>query len=164
MALFKILSNMIDNNPPDPFGYIEGEEDDALVEVRSRAIGLPNTFNQGYCYFDRSTGKFWIDTTPTDNGAVTLLDKNEKTNNYVQGRIPINAYYADLAKLATSANYDGTGENEITAHYMSGLDYENNNGSLYLYPLDGYGHDMRKEGELGIQLGTHITIKTWTQT
>ena len=55
MALFKILSNMEDTSKQ-----------------------LPNSYHQGYCYFDVNTGKFWIDTT-----------------NDVSGRIAINANKAD---------------------------------------------------------------------
>lgn len=130
MALFKILSNMVDNNPPDPYGYIDNQEDAGLAQVRSEATGLPNTFNQGYCYFDRSTGKFWIDTTPTNSGTVTLSNKNDTSKSHVQGRIPINAYYADLAKLATSATYDDAG-NTIASTYLK-LSGGNMTGHIYL--------------------------------
>lgn len=44
---------------------------------------LPNTYHQGYCYFDVNTGKFWIDTT-----------------NASEGRMAINANHADNSDLA----------------------------------------------------------------
>ena len=67
MALFKIFSNMGDTSK-----------------------SLPNTYNQGYCYFDVNTRKFWIDTAP-DNATA-----EEKA----AGRIAINAPYADIANFA----------------------------------------------------------------
>lgn len=34
---------------------------------------LPTTYNQGYCYFDKTTGRFWIDTIDGDaNGRVQI--------------------------------------------------------------------------------------------
>ena len=159
MALFKILSNMVDNNPPDPYGYINNQEDAGLAQVRSEATGLPNTFNQGYCYFDRSTGKFWIDTTPTNSGTVTLSNKNDTSKSHVQGRIPINAYYADLAKLATSATYDGTGvtDSDKITSYVHGSSIDNG----YLYLLNG---DNNRIPDAPIPLGSQVTIYRWTST
>jgi hypothetical protein len=29
---------------------------------------MPNEYHQGYCYFDKNTGRFWIDTTDTKEG------------------------------------------------------------------------------------------------
>lgn len=158
MALFKILSNMVDNNPPDPYGYINGVEDDGLSQVRSQATGLPSTFNQGYCYFDKSTGKFWIDTTPTTT-PVTLSNKNDSTNKHVQGRIPINAYYADLAKVATSATYDGTGvsDSDKITSYVHGSSIDNG----YLYLLNG---NNSRISDAPIPLGSQVTIYKWTST
>ena len=50
MALFKILNNFASGN----------------------AITSVNTYTQGYCYFDKNTGKFWIDTTNTEAGRVAI--------------------------------------------------------------------------------------------
>lgn len=164
MALFKILSNMVvDENspktPPDPYGCIKGVEDDGLAKVREKATSLPSSFNQGYCYFDRSTGKFWIDTTVTPKDGVELNEnKNDRNSIYVQGRIPINAYYADLALLATSAEYDGIGteeENKITS-YVHGTDVD---GNRVLTLLNGQGQPISSPA---IDLGTIVTICEWS--
>ena len=88
MALFKILSNMANNTPPAPFS------DEGLANVRTEALKLlPSTYNQGYCYFDITTGKFWIDTALNTANA----------NNKLLGRIPINAYKADKSDIATAS-------------------------------------------------------------
>lgn len=50
---------------------------------------LPSNYNQGYCYFDVNTKKFWIDTAP-DNA--TAEQKQA-------GRVPINALRADIADV-----------------------------------------------------------------
>ena len=64
---------------------------------------LPNSYHQGYCYFDVNTGKFWIDTTDTS-----------------AGRMAINAAHADsadAATLAAAAVNDDDG-NEIKTTYV----------------------------------------------
>ena len=33
---------------------------------------MPNSYHQGYCYFDVKTGKFWIDTTDTAAGRLAI--------------------------------------------------------------------------------------------
>lgn len=54
MALFKILSNMTDTSRQ-----------------------LPNEYHQGYCYFDVTTGRFWIDTTDDASGRMSLNGNNK---------------------------------------------------------------------------------------
>lgn len=95
MALFKILSNMNDTTK-----------------------NLPNSYHQGYCYFDVNTGKFWIDTTDTSTG-----------------RMAINSYLADIATLANAAVYE-TGPNagdplhKINEYYGHSLSLSGNTVSL----------------------------------
>ena len=65
MALFKILNNFNSSN----------------------SIETVTTAHEGYCYFDKTTAKFWIDTSnnPTD-------------------RMALNAYKADWAALIGISN------------------------------------------------------------
>lgn len=50
MALFKILNNF----------------------TTGTAITSVTNYVQGYCYFDKNTGKFWIDTSNTEAGRVAI--------------------------------------------------------------------------------------------
>lgn len=50
---------------------------------------LPSNYNQGYCYFDVNTKKFWIDTAPN---SATATEK-------AAGRVPLNALRADFADM-----------------------------------------------------------------
>ena len=61
MALFKIFNNIDSNH------------------------SLPSTYTKGYCYFDATTNKFYIDTA--GDGGTTGT------------RVPLNALYADLTKV-----------------------------------------------------------------
>jgi hypothetical protein len=61
LALFKIFNNIDTNN------------------------ALPSTYNKGYCYFDASTNKFYIDTAGTGGTTGT--------------RVPLNALRADISKI-----------------------------------------------------------------
>jgi hypothetical protein len=77
LALFKILSNM--DNPQN---------------------ALPNTYHKGYCYFDVSTGLFWIDINDTEGS---------------EERIALNAHKADWAAYAQSAGTATSATHAITA-------------------------------------------------
>ena len=104
---------------------------DSLNAVRNSA-NLPNTYNQGFCYFDISSGKFWIDT------AASTASSIEKE----RGRIAINAYQADIAdqaeiaNLAYAATYE-TGPNandatrKIRDYYAHELGVDANNIILF---------------------------------
>ena len=50
MALFKILNNF----------------------DSGRAISSVSNYVQGYCYFDKNTGKFWIDTINDSTGRLAI--------------------------------------------------------------------------------------------
>lgn len=70
---------------------------------------LPQSYHQGYCYFDVNTGKFWIDTTDA-----------------AAGRMAINAYKANIATLANAAIYETTEAvnaplHKINTYYGHGL-------------------------------------------
>lgn len=125
MALFKILSNMDDPTK-----------------------SMPNSYHQGYCYFDVTTGKFWIDTS-----------------NAQAGRMAINANHADSATLsqaavyATSATINGTTDSvSIQENYAHSLYYDSTENTIQL--KNGLN------GNLGspITLGSSATIYHWSST
>lgn len=153
MALFKILSNMVDNNPPQPFA------EEGLTEIRNNATALPKTYHQGYCYFDITTGKFWIDTASDDQGVDTTTK--------IAGRIPINAYKADKAESAmTSVSADRDGESRlIKEYYAHSLGVDNN--EIYLKNGVGLGDEIgyvNSNNNNRIPLGTHVTVYEWKST
>lgn len=132
MALFKILSNM--NDPTK---------------------SMPNSYHQGYCYFDVTTGKFWIDTSNTQ-----------------AGRMAINANHADKsdeATIAYAAIYAIDDTNELIDNNFPKIqDYYghnlgiNNNNEIYL--ISGNGSNTQIHDTNKIKLGTHITVYRWTST
>ena len=83
---------------------------------------LPNSYHQGYCYFDVNTGKFWIDTT-----------------NIASGRMAINAAQADTATTAAYATHaigDGAG-NSIVETYGASISYNTSTNALHLNDVNG---------------------------
>lgn len=40
--------------------------------MTDKTKNLPETYHQGYCYFDVNTGRFWIDTTDDESGRMSL--------------------------------------------------------------------------------------------
>ena len=83
---------------------------------------LPNSYHQGYCYFDVNTGKFWIDTT-----------------NIASGRMAINAAHADTATTAAYATHaigDGAG-NSIVETYGASISYNTSTNVLHLNDVNG---------------------------
>lgn len=95
MALFKILNNFASSNP--------------ITEV--------TTAHEGYCYFDKTTAKFWIDTSnnPTD-------------------RMALNAYKADWAVADQYAH-------PIHSTFIHTVEAGENNGELKIHKYNANGVD-----------------------
>ena len=69
MALFKIFNNFASGN-----------------------TSLPETYVEGYCYFDKNTGKFYVDTTSTAAGRMAMNAKMADEDS--SGRNIVNTYVA----------------------------------------------------------------------
>ena len=67
MALFKIFNNIDSNN------------------------GLPDTYTKGYCYFDATTNKFYIDTAGDGTTEGTI--------------VPLNGEFSDVSKTTLALPY-----------------------------------------------------------
>lgn len=73
----------------------------ALFKIsKGLAANLPNTYNEGYCYFTTDDGKFYIDTS-----------------NDASGRVALNAYLSDRARQLT---YEATDNGEETPYFRGG--------------------------------------------
>lgn len=127
MALFKILSNF--PNSPDSSAGI------TTTEQSNITTSLPAKANQGYCYFDVKTGKWWVDIAGDgDTNAVSITDVTSTAT--VFNRMPLNAYKADIATLAKAAVYSiSSGKDpinnsndliEINKNFGAGIGLEGN--------------------------------------
>ena len=65
----------------------------------NRLQPLPSKANKGYCYFDVSTGKWWVDIAGT--GVEDAISSETTENGY--NRMPLNAHKADLSTVAVAA-------------------------------------------------------------
>ena len=90
MALFKIFGNFASGNTT-----------------------LPTTYTQGYCYFDKNTGKFWVDTTNAAAGRMAL--NAEKADKDSDGNVFSSTYVKGPASATNGAiaTYNGTGGKTI---------------------------------------------------
>jgi len=70
----------------------------------SGATTLPNTATQGYCYFDKNTGKFYIDTTDTVSGRMAL-NANKADDWNIIDTIDLTTGNKDLNNYTTPGRY-----------------------------------------------------------
>ena len=96
--------------------------------MNDRTKALPTSYHQGYCYFDVTTGKFWIDTS-----------------NAAAGRMAINAYKADVDNNGNvfSSTYANKLVSDSTNHTLTLQGYDSNDlssGTVTLGALAFYNN------------------------
>lgn len=155
MALFKILSN-----------FPNGTAGITTTEQSNITTSLPTKANQGYCYFDVKTGKWWVDIAgdgSTNAKAITDISSNDNSTKF--NRMPLNAYKADLADvaiLARAAEHDGLG-NTISETYAANIGFDPSTNKLRLYNVnDNFVSNAVSPIPYIVGPSTDTTAGTWT--
>lgn len=103
---------------------------------------LPSKANKGYCYFDVSTGKWWVDIA--GNGSQDAISSETTASGF--NRMPLNAHKADISTVSLAAEnvmYDVAGPNNTTVTQYApiantfGTDLSFNNNILSLTDIFG---------------------------